>query len=86
MFTRQNIESFIPDFKALGLLMLGFFPWMLFLFLSGHTMLSLKIAVVVSLAAPVALGFGDLKRGFILSWGACIFFCRLPRHDRFSEQ
>ena len=77
----KNIESFTPDFKELGLLMLGFLPWMLFLFLSGHTMLSLKIAVVISLVASVTLGFGDLKRGFILSWGTCIFFFHLSHHD-----
>lgn len=70
----KNTESFIPDLKELGLLMLGFLPWMLFLFFSGHTMLSLKIAVVISLVASVTLGFGDLKRGFILQWGTCIFF------------
>jgi carotenoid cleavage dioxygenase len=70
----KNNESFIPDLKELGLLMLGFLPWMLFLFFSGHTMLSLKIAIIISLVASVTLGFGDLKRGFILQWGTCIFF------------
>ncbi|MDD4604359.1 MAG: hypothetical protein PHF97_11215 [Bacteroidales bacterium] len=70
----KHINSFIPDLKDLGLLMLGFLPWMLFLFFSGHTMLSLKIAIVISLVASITLGFGDLKRGFILQWGTCIFF------------
>lgn len=70
----KNPESLIPDLKELGLLMLGFLPWMLFLFFSGHTLLSLKIAIVISLVASVTLGFGDLKRGFILQWGTCIFF------------
>ena len=70
----KNTESFIPDLKELGLLIMGFLPWMLFLFFSGHTMLSLKIAIVISLVASVTLGFGDLKRGFILSWGTSIFF------------
>ena len=70
----KTTESFIPDLKELGLLILGFLPWMLFLFFSGHTMLSLKIAIVISLIASVTLGFGDLKRGFILQWGTCIFF------------
>ena len=71
---KKSTESYIPDLKELGLLMLGFLPWMLFLFFSGHTMLSLKIAVIISLVASVTLGFGDLKRGFILQWGTCIFF------------
>jgi hypothetical protein len=69
-----NSKSFIPDLKELGLLMLGFLPWMLFLFLSGHTLLSLKIAVIVSLVTTVTVGFGDLKRGFILQWGTFVFF------------
>jgi carotenoid cleavage dioxygenase len=70
----KNHESFIPDIKELGLLMLGFLPWMLFLFLSGNTMSSLKIAVIISLVASVTLGFDDLRRGFILQWGTCLFF------------
>jgi len=70
----KNPKSFIPDLKELGLLMLGFLPWILFLFTSGDSMHSLKIAIVISLVACVTLGFGDLKRGFILQWGTCIFF------------
>ena len=70
----KNTESFIPDLKELGLLMLGFLPWMLFLFLSGNTMSSLELAIVISLVVSVTLGFGDLTRGFILSWGTTLFF------------
>jgi len=70
----KDTKSFIPDLKELGGLVLGFLPWMLFLFFSGHTLLSLKIAVVISLLASITLGFSDLKRGLILSWGTCIFF------------
>jgi len=70
----ENTKSFIPDLKELGLLMLGFLPWMLFLFLAGHTMTSLKIAIIISFVTAVTLGFGDLKRGFILQWGTVIFF------------
>ena len=70
----KNTESFVPDLKDLGLLMLSFLPWMIFLFIAGHTMTSLKIAIVISFVTAVILGFGDLKRGFILQWGTCIFF------------
>ncbi len=70
----KDPKSFIPDLKELGHLMLGFLPWMLFLFFSGHTMFSLKVAIVISLLASVILGFHDLKRGLILTWGTCIFF------------
>jgi carotenoid cleavage dioxygenase len=70
----KNTESFIPDLKELGLLMLGFLPWMIFLFIAGHTMASLKTAIIISFVIAVTLGIGDLKRGFILQWGTCIFF------------
>jgi carotenoid cleavage dioxygenase len=70
----ENTKSFIPDLKELGQLMLGFLPWMLFLFIAGHTMTSLKIAIIISFVTAVTLGFGDLKRGFILQWGTVIFF------------
>jgi len=70
----KNPESFIPDFRELGLLMLGFMPWILFLFLAGSTMPSLKTAIVISLVTSVTLGFDDLRRGFILQWGSCLFF------------
>lgn len=62
------------DLKDLGVLLLGFFPWFLFLFLSGHTLISLERATIVSLAACLILGFGELRRGFILQWGTLIFF------------
>lgn len=63
------------DIKELSVLLLGFTPWLLFLFLAGHSMSSLKIAIIISLLAALVFGFGDLKRGFILTWGTLIFFC-----------
>jgi len=63
------------DIKELCVLLPGFTPWLLFLFLAGHSMSSLKIAIIISLLAALAFGFGDLKRGFILTWGTLIFFC-----------
>ena len=38
------------DIKELCILLLGFNPWLLFLFLAGHSMPSLKIAIIISLA------------------------------------
>ena len=70
----ENTKSFMPDLKELGLLFLGFLPWMLFLFIAGHTMASLKIAIIISFVTAITLGFGDLRRGFILQWGTVIFF------------
>jgi hypothetical protein len=70
----NSSESILPDLKELGGLVLGFLPWLLFLFLSGHTLASLERATVISLAASLAFGFRELKQGFILSWGTLLFF------------
>ncbi|MEI7983928.1 MAG: hypothetical protein WCI71_19940 [Bacteroidota bacterium] len=70
----NSSESILPDLKELGGLILGFLPWLLFLFLSGHTLASLERATVISLIACLAFGFRELKRGFILAWGTLLFF------------
>ncbi|MCX5816840.1 MAG: hypothetical protein NTX75_11475 [Proteobacteria bacterium] len=63
------------DLKELGVLLLGFVPWMLFLFFAGHTLMSLERAIIVSLFASLVFGFGELRRGYILQWGTLFFFC-----------
>ena len=70
----KSSESIFADLKELGGLMLGFLPWILFLFVSGHTLASLERAIVISLFACLAFGFRELKQGFILSWGTLLFF------------
>ena len=70
----KSPESIIPDLKELGGLVLGFLPWLLFLFLSGNTLGSLERAVIISLAASVLFGYQELKQGFILTWGTLVFF------------
>jgi hypothetical protein len=67
-------ESIIPDIKELGGLVLGFLPWLLFLFLSGHSLASLERAILISLITCLVFGYGELKRGFILQWGTFLFF------------
>jgi hypothetical protein len=67
-------RSFKPDLKELFGLLLGFLPWMLFLFLAGHTLTRLETAIILSLATAILLGFRDLRDGFILQWGTVIFF------------
>jgi hypothetical protein len=74
MIDMKSPESILPDLKELGGLILGFLPWLLFLFLSGHSLLSLERAILISLVACAALGFNELKQGFILQWGTLIFF------------
>jgi hypothetical protein len=63
------------DIKELGVLLLGFVPWLLFLLLSGHSLTSLEHAIIVSLLASLTFGFRELKRGYILTWGTLVFFC-----------
>jgi len=62
------------DLKDLLILLLGFIPWLLFLFLAGHSMTSLERALLISLAASLVFGFRDLRHGFILQWGSLLFF------------
>jgi len=67
-------KSILPDLKELGSLVLGFLPWLLFLFLSGKTLVSLERAIIISLITSIIFGYRDLKLGFILSWGTLLFF------------
>jgi hypothetical protein len=62
------------DLKDLVTLVLGFMPWLLFLFLAGHTLASLEIAILISVGASLVFGFGELRRGYILQWGTLTFF------------
>ena len=71
----RSSESIIPDLKELGSLIIGFLPWILFLFFSGSSLPSLERAIVISLIACPVFGFKELKLGFVLQWGTLIFFC-----------
>jgi carotenoid cleavage dioxygenase len=57
---------------------LGFMPWILFLFISGHSFASLEHALLICLAVCLVLGFKDLRKGFLLRWGTLLFFVQLP--------
>ncbi len=60
--------------KEILTFLLGFMPWILFLFLSGDTLAGLERAIVICLAASAIFGFRDLRNGFILPWGSLLFF------------
>jgi len=62
------------ELKDTGVLLLGFLPWLLFLFFSGHSMESLERISWVCLAASLTFGFGELRSGYILQWGTLCFF------------
>jgi hypothetical protein len=55
-------------------LILGFIPWLLFMFIAGHSLFQLELAILICLAASVVFGLRDLRDRFILQWGSLIFF------------
>jgi len=55
-------------------IMMAFAPWIVFALLAGNSLSSVKIAIVVSLAVTIFLGYKDLRAGFILTWATFGFF------------
>lgn len=53
---------------------MGFAPWIVFGLLAGNSLNTVKIAIIVSLAVAIILGYKDLRAGLILSWASLIFF------------
>lgn len=64
----------MKELKELIKFLLGFMPWILFLFLSGHALASLERSIIICLLASLIFGLQELRKGFILSWGTLIFF------------
>jgi hypothetical protein len=64
----------MKEIKENLLLLLGFMPWILFLFLAGHSVASLEKAIIICLLASIFLGFNELRKGFMLQWGTLLFF------------
>ncbi|MFH1090525.1 MAG: hypothetical protein V1742_03045 [Pseudomonadota bacterium] len=60
--------------KDLLKILLGFLPWILFGLLAGPPLTRLEAALAVSLAATLALGLKQLRKGFFLTWGSLLFF------------
>ena len=61
-------------FKEIIKFLLGFMPWILFLFIAGNTFASLQRAIVICFVTSVLFGFRELRGGFILQWGTFLFF------------
>ena len=53
---------------------LGFLPWILFLFLPTDGWDPLRRTVLLCLAASVIFAFKALRKGFILQWATLLFF------------
>lgn len=60
--------------KDLLKILVGFLPWILFGIIAGPSLIRLETALAVSLAATLALGFKQLRKGFFLTWGTLLFF------------
>lgn len=55
-------------------LLLAFAPWIVFGLIAGQSLLQLEAAIVVSLMLSMVLGYKELKKGYLLTWGTLIFF------------
>lgn len=63
--------------KQFSGLLLGFAPWIAFLLLAGHTLLSLDIAICISAALVVVMALLKLHRGAVLYAGYLFFAAAL---------
>ena len=70
--SKQSIIA--RELKEIGKFLLGFSPWIVFLFLPTDGWEPLRRAVVVCLVIATVISLKDLRRGFILAWGTWLFF------------
>ena len=60
--------------KEILSILLGFLPWIVFGAISGPSLFRLKAAIIAALALVLVLGYKQLAKGFILTWGSLLFF------------
>ena len=60
--------------KQLFNILLGFLPWIVFAILAGQSLWRLNAAIIVALALVLVMGYKQLAKGFILTWGSLLFF------------
>ena len=60
--------------KEIFSILLGFLPWIVFGVISGPSLWRLNAAIIVALALVPILGYKQLAKGFILTWGSLLFF------------
>jgi len=60
--------------KEIISMLLGFLPWIVFAVISGPSLWRLNAAIVVALALVLVMGYKQLAKGFILTWGSLLFF------------
>jgi hypothetical protein len=55
-------------------ILLGFLPWIVFWAVSGPSIFRLNAAIIAALVLTVIMGYKQLVKGFILTWGSLLFF------------
>ena len=60
--------------KEILSILLGFLPWIVFGAVSGPSLWRLNAAIIVALALVLVMGYKQLAKGFILTWGSLLFF------------
>jgi len=61
--------------KEILSILLGFLPWIVFGVVSGPTLWRLNAAIIIALVLVPVMGYRQLAKGFILTWGTLLFFC-----------
>ena len=61
--------------KEILSILLGFLPWIVFGVVSGPSLWRLNAAIIVALVLVPVMGYRQLAKGFILTWGTLLFFC-----------
>ncbi|MGA2226886.1 MAG: hypothetical protein ABSH41_20825 [Syntrophobacteraceae bacterium] len=60
--------------KQIFSIMLGFLPWIVFAVISGPSLFRLDAAIIAALILLLIMGFKQLAKGFVLTWGSLLFF------------
>ena len=60
--------------KEIFSILLGFLPWIVFGVISGPSLWRLNAAIIVALTLVLVMGYKQLAKGFILTWGSLLFF------------
>jgi carotenoid cleavage dioxygenase len=60
--------------KQIFSILLGFLPWIVFSAVSGPSLLRLNASIIAALVLVLVLGFKQLAKGFVLTWGSLLFF------------
>ncbi len=60
--------------KEILSILLGFLPWIIFGVIAGPSRWRLHAAIIIALILVPVMGYRQLAKGFILTWGSLLFF------------